>query len=190
MGIFFTLSPSGNVSVPGLVTWYRNLYEPLLGLAHDVYLLRLDLFAEERHLKRPTSEFQQEFSQKLLETFVSEHSNKLFDFFLSYLTDSEVDTTCLDKIRRVGVPTANFSCNNVHQFYEVQNISSHFDFSLYSEKSVADKFVAVGARPVWFQMAANPKYYHPINIEKNLDVVFVRGCYPKRPYYIWNLLEN
>ena len=40
MRIFLVLHPSGNNAVPGSMTWYRNLYEPLLDLGHDVYLMR------------------------------------------------------------------------------------------------------------------------------------------------------
>jgi hypothetical protein len=39
-------------------------------------------------------------------------------------------------------------------------------------------------------MAANPKYYHPLGIDRTLDVSFIGGAYAKRPYYIYNLLEN
>jgi hypothetical protein len=39
-------------------------------------------------------------------------------------------------------------------------------------------------------MAANPKYYHPYDVPRTLDVTFVGQCYARRPYYIWHLLEN
>jgi spore maturation protein CgeB len=39
-------------------------------------------------------------------------------------------------------------------------------------------------------MAANPKYYHPINTNRIYDVSFVGGNYSRRSYYTWYLLEN
>ena len=190
MHIFLTLSPSGNRSVPGSMTWYRNLYEPLLDLGHDVYLLRIDEAECKLGVNRRSESFQGKFSQYLLNTFQNENKKKSFDLFFSYLRDSEVETSCIDEIKKDGVPTTNFSCNNIHQFYLTEKIASHFDYNLHSEKHAAEKFKAISAEPVWFQMAANPKYYHPLGIDRTLDVSFIGGAYAKRPYYIYNLLEN
>ena len=190
MKIFLVLHPSGNASVPGSMTWYRNLYEPLLDLGHDVYLMRMDLMAEQLDVKWRTEQFKSKFSQKLLETFKSKNEKKPFDLFLSYVTDPDIEEACAREIAKTGIPTANFSCNNTHQFYLTQGIAPYFDYNLHSEKSAEAKFREIGANPVWFQMAANPKYYHPIDTEKTLDVSFIGGAYAKRPYYIYNLLEN
>lgn len=190
MRIFLVLHPSGNASVPGSMTWYRNLYEPLLDLGHDVYLMRMDLMAEQLGAKWRTKEFKDQFSQKLLETFKSENERKPFDLFLSYVTNLDIEETCAKEIAKTGIPTANFSCNNIHQFYLTQRIAPYFDYNLHSEKSAGAKFTEIGANPVWFQMAANPKYYHPIDTKKTMDVSFVGGAYAKRPYYVYNLLEN
>lgn len=93
-------------------------------------------------------------------------------------------------MKKHGVPTANFSCNNTHQFYLTQKIAPHFDFNLHSEKSAGKKFEQIGANAVWFQMAANPKHYYPIKTEKKYDVSFVGSNYAKRGEYIYHLLEN
>ena len=190
MRIFLTFNPASNSGVNNSMIWYRNLYEPLLDLHHDVYLLRMDLSAQELKVKRRTSEFSQKFSQKLLDSFKNEHRKKPFDLFFSYFIDSEIEPGCIDEIKKYGVPTANFSCNNIHQFYLTEKIAPHFDYNLHSEKYAAEKFKAIGANPVWFQMAANPTYYHPLGIDRTLDVSFIGGAYAKRPYYIYNLLEN
>jgi spore maturation protein CgeB len=84
---------------------------------------------------------------------------------------------------------ANFSCNNTHQFNLVENISPHFDFNLHSEKDADSKFKAIGANPVWFPMAANPKYYYPSKSKLEYDVSFVGAAYAKRAYYV-NFLIN
>lgn len=190
MRIFLVLHPSGNASVPGSMTWYRNLYEPLLDLSHDVYLLRIDEAEDKLGVNRRAESFLGKFSQYLLNTFQEEHIKKPFDLFFSYLRDSDIETSCIDEIKKHAMPTVNFSCNNIHQFYLTKKIAPHFDYNLHSEKYAAEKFKAIGAKPVWFQMAANPKYYHPLGIERTLDVSFIGGAYAKRPYYIYNLLEN
>jgi len=190
MRIFLVLKPSGNQSVSNSLTWLHNLYEPLLDLGHDVYLVRVDTVAKEYSLRIRKGLFKQIFSQILLEKFKKEYLKKPFDFFLSYLTDLDVETSVIDEIKRCGVPTANFSCNNTHQFYLTKIIAPHFEYNLHSEKDASEKFRMIGANPVWFPMAANPKYYHTINVEKDIDVSFIGANYARRPYYIWHLLEN
>lgn len=190
MRIFLTFSPSGNSSVLGSMTWYRNLYEPLLDLGHNVYLLRIDEAEDKLGINRKSELFREKFSQYLLNTLQEENKKKQFDLFFSYLTDSDVETSCIDEIKKSGVVTANFSCNNIHQFYVTEKIAPHFDYNLHSEKYAAEEFKAIGAKPMWFQMAANPTYYHPLGIDRTLDITFVGGAYAKRPYYIYNLLEN
>jgi spore maturation protein CgeB len=171
------------------MTWLRNLYEPLCDLGHDVHLLRIDL-VENALGGRQTADFRSTFSEKLLTEFKHEHKKRPFDFFLSYFRDSDVDPSCIDEISRAGVPTANFSCNNVHQFYLTRQIAPHFDYNLHSEADAGEKFKKLGANPIWFPMAANPKYYRPLDLEKTLDVSFIGGGYAKRPFYIWALLQN
>ena len=168
--------------------WLRNLYEPLVEMGHEVILFR----AEEgwRAMQHRDATARAVFGQKLLDAFHSEHAAKPFDLFFAYLMDGIVETGVVDEIRKVGVPTCNFSCNNAHQFYLVEGLSAHFDYNLHSEKDAVDKFRAIGANPVWFPMAANPSYYRPYDIPRTVEVSFVGGCYARRSYYVWHLLEN
>jgi spore maturation protein CgeB len=190
MRIFLTLHPAGNRFVPNSMTWYKNIYEPLVDLGHEVYFLRIDEAAKELGVRLRTKEFKQKFSQKLADDFIREHSKKPFDLFFAYVMDQDVEPACIDKIRKTGVPTANFSCNNIHQFYLTQNLAAHFDFNLHSEKHADEMFRSIGANPVWFQMAANPKYYHPMDINREYDVSFIGSNYARRSFYIKHLLEN
>lgn len=130
------------------------------------------------------------FSQNLLETFQREHARKPFDLFFAYLMDGMVDTGVLDEIRKTGIPTCNFSCNNAHQFDLVDEISPHFDFSLHSEKDTRFKFLAIGANPLWWPMASNPKYFKPQDLPRTVAVSFVGANYALRAHYIAHLLES
>ncbi len=42
MRILLVLSPSGNLGVPNSKTWYRNFYEPLKDMGHDIIYLDID----------------------------------------------------------------------------------------------------------------------------------------------------
>jgi spore maturation protein CgeB len=190
MRIFLSLSPSGNSSVPGSLTWIRNFYEPLKDLGHEVILFRIDEAAKLLKADRGSQKFKERFSQFLLEQCCKENEKEKIDFFLSYFEDNDIFPEIIDQIKNKGILTANFSCNNIHQFYLTQNIASSYDYNLHSEKFASEKFIKIGANPIWFQMAANPKYYHPIQSEKMYDVSFIGGNYAKRSYYAWHLLEH
>ena len=190
MRIFLSMSPSGNANVPESKTWLHNLYEPLLDLGHDVFLVNIDKAARYLNVDRRSTSFKDKFSNYVLKIFKDENKNNQFDLFLSYFTDNTIYPDVIDEIKRESVPTANFSCNNTHQFYLVGKISPHYDFNLHSEKHARGKFKRINANPVWFQMAANPKYYHPITTNEIYDVTFVGSNYAKRSNYIWHLLEN
>jgi hypothetical protein len=188
MRIFQAIHATTNASVPGSRTWYRNLYEPLVDLGHDVVLFSTE--EGKRAMKRQNATLRTTFSQKLLDAFLEEHKRKPFDLFFAYLMDGMIDPGVIDEIRGTGVPTCNFSCNNAHQFYLVDEISPHFDYNLHSEKNVRDKFLAIGATPLWWPMASNPKYFKPKDVPRTIEASFVGANYALRARYIAHLLEN
>ncbi len=188
--IILCINPAGNSSVPGNVTWLRNLYEPIIDLGYDVHLIRIDEVAKVLGVKRGSKRFKEKFSQYLLDKIKLLQTNFEYSLFLSYFRDSDIDEGCLSEIKRFGLIIANFSCNNTHQFQLVKKISPFCDYNLHSEKTSVEKFRSIKANPIWFPMAANPKYYKPISVTRNEDVSFVGGLYSQRPYYIRHLLEN
>jgi len=157
-------------------------------MGHDVVL-----FSAEKGrwaMQREDRKARTIFSQKLLDNFRREHARKPFDLFFAYLMDGMVDSGGIDEIRRAGVPTCNFSCNNAHQFYLVDELSPHFDYNLHSEKDAREKFLAIGANPLWWPMASNPKYFKPIDVPRTIAISFVGANYALRARYISHLLEN
>ena len=188
MRIFQVIEGSSNPAVPGNQTWHRNLYEPLIDLGHDVLLFPTD--EGKKAVRRNDMGRRDKFSQRLLKIFQKENDKKPFDLFFSYLMDGMVNPDVIDAIRSIGVPTCNFSCNNAHQFYLVEVLSPHFDYNLHSEKDAKDKFLQIGANPLWWPMASNPRYFKPRNISRTVDVSFVGANYAPRTRYIGDLLLN
>lgn len=188
MRIFQVIEGSTNAAVPGSQTWYRNLYEPLVEMGHEVVLFpaRKGILA----MQRNDAQLRAAFSQKLLDTFRREHAQKPFTLFFAYLMDGMLDPCVIDEIRKTGVPTCNFSCNNAHQFYLVDELSPHFDYNLHSEKDTRDKFLSIGANPLWWPMASNPKYFKPMDVPRTIQASFVGANYALRARYIAHLLEN
>jgi spore maturation protein CgeB len=188
MRIFQALAGSANGAVPRNQTWHRNLYEPLIELGHDVCLFSL---ADGPTIMRTgDDEARADLSQRLLSSFLQYRQGGGVDLFFSYLMDGMVDPGVIDDIRRSGVPTCNFSCNNVHQFNLVRGLSQHFDYNLHAEKNVAQKFREIGARPMWWPMASNPTYFHPRDVSRDVAVSFVGANYALRAKYVANLLED
>jgi spore maturation protein CgeB len=186
--IFQVLEASANAMIPTNRTWYRNLYEPLLDLGHEVVLFPAE--NGRRAMWRDDSALRTQFSERLYKQFWREHQMKPFDLFFSYLADGMIDTAVVDRIKALGVATCNFSCNNAHQFGLVAGLSRHYDFALHSERDVGQRFKDVGATPIWWPMAANPKYFHPYAVERDIQVSFVGANYGPRARYMERLLEN
>jgi spore maturation protein CgeB len=188
MRIFQVFNISTNSSIGNNRTWYINLHDPLLDLGHEVVFSPADEGL--KAMKYNRSSLRANFSQKLLDKFRREHNRKPFDLFFSYLMDGMIDPNAIDEIKRTGVPTCNFSCNNAHQFNLVDELSPHFDISLHSEKNTREKFLAIGANPIWWPMASNPQYFKPLNIPRTIGVSFVGMNYALRSRYIKHLLIN
>jgi len=188
MRIFEVVESSANTSVPGNRTWHRNLYEPLVELGHEVLLFP----AEEgrRAMQQRDASGRATFSQKLWEVFRREQARKPFDLFFAYLMDGMVEPEVIDEIRKTGVPACNFSCNNIHQFYLVEALSPHFDYNLHAERDAREKFLAIGANPIWWPMASNPRYFKPYDVPRTVAVSFVGANYALRARYIVHLLEH
>jgi spore maturation protein CgeB len=139
---------------------------------------------------RNDAQYRARFSEELENSFLQAHKQKPFDLFFSYLMDGMVNPGVIDKIRKMGVPTCNFSCNNIHQFYLIDELSPHFDYNLHSEKDVGEKFLKIGANPIWWPMASNPKYFKPVDEPHNIEASFVGGNYALRAKYVSFLLHN
>jgi spore maturation protein CgeB len=112
------------------------------------------------------------------------------DLFFGYFYSSVVYPETIDLIRQSGVPTVNFSCNNVHQFELVRDIAAHFDLCIVPEQAAQPDFVAVGARPVRIQLAANPRVYRPYPEPRMYDVTFVGQRYADRADFVQHLHAN
>ena len=188
MRIFQVLEGTSNSAVSGSQIWLRNLYDPLIDLEHEVFFF--DAIEGRIAMERHNADECAVFSQKLLDTFRLENAKKPFALFFAYLMDGMIEPSVIDEIRKTGVPTCNFSCNNAHQFENVNDLSSHFDYNLHSEKDARSKFLGVGANPLWWPMAANPNYYKPKNVERTVVASFVGANYALRAKYIGHLLEN
>ncbi len=181
MRIFFAVPRSAWVDL--------NLRRSLEDMGHE--LVRFDFPgwpddadpAWQRHGKPSTN-------QRLLEKFRNAVGHGPVDLFFGYLYSSVVYPETIDVISQSGVPTVNFSCNNVHQFELVRDIAPRFDVCVVPERSALADFHAVGARPVRIQLAANPRIYRPLPEPRIYDVTFVGQRYADRADFLSHLYRN
>jgi hypothetical protein len=181
MRIFFAVPRSAWVDL--------NLRRSLEDMGHE--LVRFDFPgwpddadpAWQRHGKPRTNE-------RLLSAFRQAHAASPFDLVFGYFYSSVAYPETIDLLRQSGVPTVNFSCNNVHQFDLVRDIAPRFDACIVPELSAVPHFESVGARPLRIQLAANPRVYRPFPEPRQFDVVFVGQRYADRAEFLNHLHCN
>lgn len=126
-------------------------------------------------------------NERLLNAFRQALERGPVDLFFGYFYSSVVYPETIDRIRASGVPTVNFSCNNVHQFELVEQIAPRFDLCVVPERAAVEKYRQVGARPVRIQLAANPRVYRPFPEPRRYDVTFVGQRYADRADFLAHL---
>src|SRR5215204_4024307 len=129
-------------------------------------------------------------NERLLAAFNAAQRERPIDLFFGYFYTSVVYPETISRIRRSGVPTVNFSCNNVHQFDLVRDIAASFDACIVPERSALPDFLSVGARALRIQLAANPRVYRPYPEPRQYDVAFVGQRYADRASYLDHLYRN
>lgn len=165
-----------------------NMYPALVEMGHEV--IRYDWGYSFLATKQPsyTAEVRAAVSERMLTAVKEEHRRKPIDLFYSYLLTRIIEPDIIDEIRQLGIVTVNFHCNNVHQFHLVEEIAPRFDFCSVPEKQTLVKYKAVGARPLYIPMAANPHRYKPYNVRRLFDATFVGSRYATRGDFLKALL--
>lgn len=177
--------------------WRTNLYLPLVDLGHDVVEFQYDLRETFRNLnsqdhkqKAFIEKNRAKLSRELLHQIKNAHTQEPIDLFFSYFYDACVFPETIDEIRDMGIKTVNWYCNGSYQLHLVKEISPHYDWCLVPEKFRLKDYVAMSARPIYCQEAANPNIYKPYDLPVEFDVTFVGQAYGERPAYIHHLLDN
>ena len=178
MRIFFAVPRSAWVDL--------NLRRSLQDMGHELVRFDFPGWPDDTY-PAWTSSGKPRTNERLLKQFRAEHARKPFDLFFGYFYSSVVYPETIDLIRQSGVPTVNFSCNNVHQFDLVRDIAPRFDACIVPEASAQRAFADVGAKPLRIQLAANPRVYRPYPEPRVYDVTFVGQRYADRADFLQHL---
>ncbi|MGN6494930.1 MAG: CgeB family protein [Agriterribacter sp.] len=172
--------------------WKKNLYQSLVNIGHDVVLL--DFYYDDFFVHAENQGWLKErrkiFTQKIYDQFIAEHTKKKLDLCFFYLCDDFIDLDLVREIKDKNVPVFNYSCNNIHQFHLVEQISKLVDYAVYTEREAKISFNKIGANAVHMQMAANPDLYYPRKTPHIHDVTFIGQRYADRGYAIAHLIKK
>jgi len=177
--------------------WRNNLYQPLVDLGHEVVEFQYDLRKTFQNLnlqdpkqKAFIDKNRPRVTKELLRQIKTAHAKKPIDLFFSYFYDACVLPEAIEEIKAMGIKTVNWYCNGSYQLHLVSEIAPHYDWCLVPEKFRIKDYVAMDARPIYCQEAANPNIYKPRDLPVEFDVTFVGQAYGERPAYIKYLLDQ
>lgn len=198
MNIFYaSCASANNLVMPDSKIWDMNLkstfrkmtalFEPDFNVGKqyaDIFEVFSKNDIEEVNKRRD------KYSRLLLESITNVHKKYGLDLFFSYYSSRHVVPEIIDEIKALGIITVNFYCNNIHQFHLIAELAPHYDFCMFPEQEALQKYLSVGAKPVHIQMAANPDFYKPYEVEREYDVTFVGQKCVNRHEYVEYLYRN
>ena len=171
--------------------WSGNFHPALRALGHEIVESEVDLLPVSRFMHVGSGFTPQELevrartTQAIIDEVTRAHREKPIGLFLSYFYNAHFDPAGFERLRALGIPTVNFYCNSIHQFELVDAVAAAADFSWHPEKAARASYLAVGARPVWVQMGADPDIYRPVSgIERQARVAFIGQRYADRDRWL------
>lgn len=176
--------------------WSRNFYPALRQLGHETVESQVDLFPTSRFMQVASDFTSQEreararTTQQILAEVRAAHRQAPVHLFLSYFYNAHFDPAGFDELRRLGILSVNFYCNSIYQFQYVAAVAAKADFSWHAERDARATYLAVGAHPVWVQMAADPNVYYPIEgMARQPKACFVGQRYADRDRWLAALVR-
>jgi hypothetical protein len=92
--------------------------------------------------------------QRTLDFIRREHQRSPIRMFLGYLYPEQVDPAAIGELRRLGIPTVNFFCDNVREFRKVPEVYRGFDLHWVPEYEAMTMYQAAGLAHVHAPMPA------------------------------------
>jgi spore maturation protein CgeB len=166
--------------------WVKNLYDPLVALGHDVYLLDIDKYVMEKNVQVLTKEAKEIISNDLPAIFDKQHAIKPFDLLFTYFHEGLIYPAVYAELK-AKTYTVNYS-TNFHQFPLFEKISAIADCNIYISRVAEESYKKLGKPCYWMPLAANPTFYKTSN-KKNDNIVFIGSEYGNRAYLFWRLLQ-
>jgi len=126
-------------------------------------------------------------NEELLRLVEQAHRESPVDLLITYFWRRHIDGRIIDRIRDMGICCVNFGCNNLHQFHLVRELIGHYDYHWVTERAAVQMFSDAGGAPVRVQLAANPRWYYPMEVPVKYGLSFTGSCYGERVDYFTKL---
>ena len=177
--------------------WDRQFYPPLLELGHELVISKVD--------RRPASEFMEvaedftpeqravrgDITQRIVDEVKQAHAEQPIDLFLCYFYNAHFDPAAFDDLHRLGIRTVNFFCNSMYQFELVAAIAAKVNHSWHAELHARERYLEVGANPVYVQLGASPYMCFPApNLPRLPRSCFVGYRYADRDRWVAALVQR
>lgn len=190
MRIFLAIPRSPNPTFASDL-WKANLHDPLVAMGHDTVLWdggTLPLFDLPPDAPETIPE-RARFSEAFLAAVKEANRAARLDFVLTYVSDSHLEPSTVDRVRVAVAPIVNFFCNNVHQFHLIRRLAPRFTLNLVPEAEAIVSYRAVGAETHFFPMAANPDVYRHVAAAPRYEASFAGQRYADRASHLLALRE-
>lgn len=114
----------------------------------------------------------------------------------SYLSGEQVAPATVQALRELRVPLVNLSLNDKESFVGrvtdgvacgMRDIARHFDLCWTSTRDAVPKYVVEGAVPLYLPEGGHPPVHRPLELPRDMDVVFVGQRYGDRPAIVERL---
>lgn len=173
-----------------------NLILPLKDLGHDVILYDWKIEGFDQYDKDwdEAEGGKYEMNLKLVDLVKQKNKIKKINLFFSYLSDPVIKPWVITEISLLGIPTLNFSCNDIFGFERGHSKTSPiFDLNWTTHKAALPNYKSVGAKAVCIPHGINPKFY---KLESKqipqftYDVSFVGQLYGYRGEFLSQLVNQ
>lgn len=148
------------------------------------------------HSAGSDSSWRDRLQEELLVAVRKAHAERPLDLVWLYVTHRECKPETLQAIRAMGIPVAVVSLDDKHAFEQDLSIGlpngqkpliGSADVFLTNSAECLRWYVAEGAAAYFFPEAADPQFFRPLPVQKDIPVSFIGGAYGPRLKFIERL---
>jgi hypothetical protein len=138
-------------------------------------------------------------NEALLNAFEQAHRRRPVDLVVGYVSGNTVDPDVLHRMAQSGAVITNFCFDDKSnwpgdkaggRYLSTAGVAHAVDLNLTSDPQGINKYFAHGGLAMFHAEAADPRWYHPLDLPFEHDVSFVGACYGWRPRLIEGLQQR